>query len=294
MKLTSMLAMLFWLSFSLQASVAEQQMPISKTYFQMLDIQHFVKDKEIKILNTGEQDFLALVKEQTTGFSRGIAFIIPDINQPVAKQAAVNATYDQLNDYGWTSILLTMPSQESIEPPINLLEVQAELAKNPEQETNLDIKAFHQSDVYSEQFIENIEEKIEQRLNSAMELAKQHAGFYLFICEGKSCAWLTSLLQQERVTTPDALVMLGAHIPQADLNQALAMRVSKTEFPVLELYQDYDSSWVTNHVTTRRKLARKEFKTNYRQRKVPSHFGYLSRQQRTVKEIYGFLVASGM
>ena len=294
MKLVKAIALLSLISLSLNASFPEQQMPISQTHLQMLDIQHFVKDKEIKILKAGESDFLTLVKEQTTGFSRGIAFIIPDINQPIAKQAAVNSAYDQLNDYGWTSMLLTMPSQEPIEQPSNLLEEQASVTNDPNVDPNLSLKASFQQDFYSQTFIDDIETKIELRINSAIEMAKQHAGFYLYICQGKSCGWLTSLVEQNRIATPDALVMLGAHLPQDDLNQKFAQQISRTDFPILELYQDYDNAWVTEHLVDRRKFARKEFKTNYRQRRVSSHFGYLSQQKRTVKEIYGFLSAVGM
>ena len=88
--------------------------------------------------------------------------------------------------------------------------------------------------------------------------------------------------------------MLSAHIPQQNLTDSFNMQVSKTEFPVLDLYRDQDSSWVVNHIKDRRKLARKSFKTNYRQRKLYYGMDYTSQRERAVKEIYGFLTAVGM
>ncbi len=289
------------LSATANSSTYEQPLPINKAQLQSLDIQHFLKDKEIKTLSTEEYEFISLLKEESSGFPKGIAFILPDVEQSIGHQAAVSAVYDQLTEIGWTNMLITMPSPEVIAPEVNLWQAQNDLitqAQTPDSEPipdqNVTLKSFYIDDKYSAEYIENMEYAIEQRLKAAMEEAQQYPGFYLYICQGKSCTWLTNLIEQEKVEAPDALVMLSAHIPQQNLTDNFNMQVSKVEFPVLDLYRDQDSSWVVNHIQDRRKLARKSFKTNYRQRKLYYGMDYTSQRRRAVKEIYGFLTAVGM
>jgi hypothetical protein len=156
------------------------------------------------------------------------------------------------------------------------------------------VKAFHSEEKYSNEFVSNIEQDIAARMKAAMEAAQRYPGFYLYICQGKSCTWLTNLIAQEKIKAPDALVMLSAHIPQQTLTDNFNTQVSKAEFPILDLYKDRDNRWVTDHIKDRRKLARKSFKTNYRMRKLHFSMDYQSERKRAVKEIYGFLTAVGM
>lgn len=292
---------LILISAAASSSTYEQPLPINKAQLQSLDIEYFVKDKEIRTLATEEYEFISLLKEDSTGFPKGIAFIVPDVEQSIGHQAAVSAVYDELTNIGWTNMLITMPSPEIIAPEVNLWEQQQQLitqATTPDAEPipdqNLTLKSFYSEDKYSSNYLETMEMAIEQRMVAAMEAAQSYPGFYLYICQGKSCTWLTNLIEQEKIEKPDALVMLSAHIPQQDLTDNFNMQVSKTEFPVLDLYRDQDSTWVVNHVKDRRKLARKSFKTNYRQRKLYYGIDYTSQRQRAVKEIYGFLTSVGM
>ena len=283
------------------SSTYEQPLPISRAQLQSMDIQYFLRDKEIKTLQTEEYEFISLLKEESTGFPKGIAFIVPDVDQSIGHQAAVSAVYDQLTEIGWTNMLITMPSQEIVAPDVNLWQAQRDLiiqAQTPDSEPipdqNVQFKSFYSEDAYSTQYIESMELSIEERMKAAMEVAQQYPGFYLYICQGKSCTWLIDLIAQERIDKPDALVMLSAHIPQQNLTDSFNMQVSEAEFPVLDLYRDFDNNWVTKHVGDRRKLARKSFKTNYRQRKLYYGIDYNSQKKRTFKEIYGFLTAVGM
>jgi len=313
-------------------SAIEINLPVSQAEQQAADLRHFVRDREIKILDTDEESFITLMKEQSTGFAKGIAFIVPEVNQSIHRQAAISGLYDKLNDYGWTSLLLTMPSE--IEPVFgtrdetqpNASEQQASEAPtepasdndgstgqdstsmaandtstdtDPEAANrtinpNLDIKAFHRPDYYSQQTSDEMEQKITKRMQAAWKLANEYPGFFLVICQGKSCNWLTNLFIEQQELKPDALVMLSAHMPQSNLNEQFAEQLSKTEFPVLDLYQSNDNPWVLANVPWRKKMARKNYKTDYRQRQLYSGIDYYGQERRTIKEIYGFLTAVGM
>ena len=325
----------------------------SQAELQAADLQHFVRDREIKLLETDDETFITLMKEQTTGFAKGIAFIVPEINQSIHRQAAISSLYDKLNDYGWTSLLLTMPSdinpvfgydgkvikkslntdseeqeaegqtaegeepdasvdaeatdaaegQESAEqtasengdaPPESQSSAPSVVIVEPETNPNIDVKAFHRPAYYSSTDNAALKQIVAKRMAAAWQLANEHPGFFLVICQGKSCNWLTELFLEQEELNPDALVMLSAHMPQSDLNDLFAEQLSKTEFPVLDLYQSSDNPWVLANVPWRRKLARKNYKTDYRQRQLYTGIDYYGQERRTIKEIYGFLTAVGM
>ncbi|MDU0114469.1 DUF3530 family protein [Psychrosphaera aquimarina] len=306
------------------ASSVDHTAPISLSALQAIDIRHYVQDQEINILSLDDHDYLTLEKEETTGFPRGIAFIVPEINQPITQQPAIKMLYDNLTEYGWRSLLLTMPNLEQNNGSLHDVpkadteespsapdvsqspETSSTLPEEPGQEMaasndsqttaepNLNIKAFHQEDIYSEVENTKIEQEILKRVETAWQYAEQFPGYFIFICQGKSCAWLTSLFQQQKLMQPDALVMLSAHMPQSNLNRQFAQQLSETEFPVLELFKPMDNQWVTSAIHYRKKLARKNYKTDYRQRKLNSHVAFGDSNLRTVKEIYGFLTAVGM
>ncbi len=300
--------------------------PISQASMQYNDIQYFVRDKEIKTLQAGDIEFLSLLKEQTSGFAKGTAIIVPEINQSIHKQAAVSGTYDKLTELGWNTLLLTMPSEsepvhgamsavpdlattDTEQAPANATPEQADTespddestaAENAEQNpinmdgVSLNLKAFHQFAHYSEAKLDEVSEEIALRLQAAFELAGTYPGFYLVICQGKSCHWLSELFKSEGFQAPDAMIMLSAHMPDAEQNDRLAVNIAKTEYPVLDLYQDRDNPWVHQTIGERRIMARKNYKTNYRQRKLNSHFDFHGQGDRAIKEIYGFLTAVGM
>lgn len=306
------------------AEAVDHTPAISQTELQYIDIKHYVQEQEINVLRLDDGEYLTLVKEETTGFPRGIAFIVPEINQPITHQPSIKTLYDRLTDYGWRSLLLTMPTIEQLNGPVNDISKtnneaasnQAESSSisntNPQSQANselekdstdnsktvnnpnLNLKAFHQSRIFSTEASDAIEQQILARVQSALEYAEQFPGYFIFVCQGKSCAWLTSLFEKQQILQPDALIMLSAHMPQNDLNNLFSVRVSKSEFPVLELFKQIDNQWVTTAIERRRKLARKHFKTDYRQRQLTSHIAFGNNHQRTVKEIYGFLSAVGM
>lgn len=332
-KFASIVIAMFVTAFEV-AATASIDFPPSRSSWEYLDVQHYVQDREIKTLSTDdEKQFLALLKEQTTGFGKGTAIILPDINQSLQRQAAISKLYDQLNDYGWNSLLLTMPSvmepvfgapktddaeqseandsdnaaENSGQVEVGTILDQSEPTQTAsaddqttdsdsvsEPDPNINWKAFHRDNYFSEQTSELLQTQIQQRLQAAWQVAETYPGFFLLICQGKTCHWLTQLFADPNIPKPDALVMLSAHMPQTDLNQTLASQVSMMEFPILDLYLSQDNPWVNKIVLERRKMARKNYKTDYRQRQLFSSIDYQGQQRRTIKEIYGFLTAVGM
>ncbi|MBU2881548.1 alpha/beta hydrolase family protein [Psychrosphaera sp. B3R10] len=304
------------------ANAAEYVPPISKARQHAEDIRHFIADEQIKFLTAGDQEFIALFKEQTAGLTKGTAIIVPDIEQPIHKQAAISGLYDKLTDYGWNSLLLTMPDDLSqiieeettpatdenatdtvevgtVDEPSSS-EQQTESEVDPKTEVaektnpNLQLKSFYIDPIFTPEGSKKISTEIQRRLDAAWQLAASSPGYYLVICQGKSCAWITEIIAQNRQFLPDALIMLSAFMPQQNENKKLAESVANSDYAILDLYQYADNSWVLANVDMRKKLARKYFKVDYRQRKLHVGTNYYGQQSRILKEIYGFLSSVGM
>lgn len=317
------LGWLLLISFSYVNSVSATEMPVakSKARQQADDIRHFIPDQQIQFLEANEEEFIALFKEQTTGLTKGTAIIVPDLAQPIYQQAAISGLYDKLNHYGWNSLLLTMPDElsdilaenkdgnddtandetsENANVAIGTMEPENDLTDNTESNTkadvnpNWDLKSYYVEPAYTQDGFDKITANIKQRLEAARNFAANYPGYFMVICQGKSCAWLMSLFHNNELFQPDVLIMLSAFMPQKDYNQAFAEQLAASDFPVLDLYQQHDNSWVLSNIPLRKSLARKLYKVGYRQRQLFSGFNYYGQQSRTLKEIYGFITASGM
>lgn len=289
-------------------STLSEQLDIGSLLFQ--DLKRYIPEQNIKVLETASSNqFIALHKEQTTGIPKGIAFILPDINQTIFRQATTSALYQDLDNYGWTSISLTMPHITEIEAKFVDEQNQSNAQSDPEtpdtsangtaekENANSPNNYAEYQDVpttFDDSLNEQLELEIGERLDSAFNFARSFPGFYLMICEGKSCFWLTNLIEKNIVPQPDALIMIGAHMPQKELNLKFAEQVAKTEFPVLDIIFERSNHWAIAVKEWRQKMARKNFKTNYRQRELTYFFDYKDQQRRLIKEIYGFTVAVGM
>jgi hypothetical protein len=304
--------------------------PLKMAKMLFSDIQRYMPEYEFSTLKSqNNNDFIVLTKPQTSGLPRGIAYIIPDVNQSILRQAATNAVYNELSNAGWHSMLLTMPyfdeysaelSQVDSEPtePSAAQETNSEA---PESETagveelNDEQVETQNNALYNQlatdlpaQFSEKgqqpirtpelysdvVKAELTARIKSAITASADQPGFYLMICQGKSCVWLVESIVEGEVTRPDALIMLSAHFPEQKKNREFATTLAKTDFPTLDLYLSEDNHWVESVIEWRKKMSRRHFKTEYRQRKLFSSVNYQSQQQRVIKEIKGFLHAVGM
>jgi len=318
-------------------SQTTNQLSASSLLFQ--DLKRYIPEQNVRVLKTKKNEqFIALHKEETTGIPKGIAFILPDINQSIFRQAVTTALYKDLDNYGWTSLVLTMPSlpelkqawiNESDSPQENEQAANSDQSEqqgaaqstsnessqqtesqNDQQTENtddttsnveqaaLDPSLYAQledlSPTYESELSERIQKAIGERLESGFEFTSIYPGFYLMICEGQSCFWLNRLIAEQKIPEPDGLIMIGAYMPQADLNRAFADEVAKTEFPVLDIISANHNQWTHAIKKWRKKMARKNFKTNYRQRELTFFFDYRDQQRRMIKEIYGFTNAVGL
>lgn len=281
------------------------------------DISHFIPNNQIKFLPTGDQEFIALYQEQHAGLTKGTAIIVPDIEQPIYQQAAISSLYDKLNDYGWNSLLLTMPDSliEIIEddaasendtnneqPASTNTEVdtvadtadETAATESEAKDPNLQLKSYYTEPQYTEKNNGLIRDEIQRRLSAAFDFATTAPGYFLVICQGKSCAWLVDIITTSGQFNPDALIMLSAFMPQQDLNDKLAEQVSTSEFAILDLYQRSDNNWILKNVEQRKRLSKKNFKIDFRQRQMQIGVNYFGQQSRTLKEIYGFITYLGM
>ena len=298
-----------------------QHVPVAKEEWLTQDLQRYLPDHQIQTLQASDQPFITLLKEQTTGIPRGVAFLVPDINQSILKQAALSNLYQSLNDHGWTSLLLTTPNYQDIQQTalINEIGEQQTISaeststesdnatsanESPSDDTTQDSTTSNPKDFYNKTYqqpmalnqdeLTPLKQSLENRINATVEFAGQFPGFYLMVCEGKVCPMMVALIAEQKLPRPDALIMLSAYSLGTKANRDFATQLSITDYPILDLSQTWDNRWIEAHKPWRAKMARKNFKTDYRQRTLNSYYDYHGQQRRVIKEILGFLYSVGM
>ena len=315
---------------NVNALQTSQHVPVAHEEWLTQDLQRYLPDHQVQTLQASDQPFITLLKEQTTGIPRGVTFLVPDINQSVLKQAALSNLYQSLNDHGWTSLLLTMPNYQDIQQTALIDKIGDQQTGNAESistdsdnTTNSDTpsanssttdetkgeateastisnpndyynKAFQQPLALNQNELSPLKQALESRVNATVEFAGQFPGFYLMVCEGKVCPMMISLIAEQKLPRPDALIMLSAYSLGTEANRNFANQMSMTDYPILDLSQTWDNRWIEAHKPWRAKMARKNFKTDYRQRTLNSYYDYHGQQRRVIKEILGFLYSVGM
>lgn len=304
-------------SLSLHAQPIEHAAPISDDYIQQMDIYRFIDQAQIHQLGDPNERFITLLKEQETGFIKGTVFLFPDINQSLLTQVSRLSLYQQLPQHGWNALLAPLPAMtdsndaqdtSDIQPPNEQPEAATtdednadQQSEQPGEQQNEQIKLTEPSDfavtpsyVISQQQHQQMVDSLSKRSQLTQQLASQSSGYYVYVCHGKSCVWLMEGISNQQINPPDALIMLSAHIPNQQLNRNFNLKLAQSEFPILDIYQDADSPWVSHYLRDRHSQVKRQFKTDYRRRKLTSAFHYQGQQRRTVKEILGFLYAVGM
>ncbi|GAA5216134.1 DUF3530 family protein [Corallincola platygyrae] len=259
------------------------------------NLSRYDRDGELITLGQGDNAFQALKRDALTPQTKGVAILVPDWSVPPSQQQGVGYLSELMPNHGWVTIAITAPPQLHNPNYTSPLEKPEEIDTAREAPTpahpiqadewlNDEIRE-EQSEAYLTQII--------ARMDATVEESSKHPGFYLVIAQGSSAGWLTQLYEAKRLGPPDALINIGAYLPQHQMNIALAEAMAKTDIPVLDIYTRYDNRWVQDTVTLRPQLANKHFKLHYRQRELFGDVDMTRTDERLWKEIYGWLTYLG-
>jgi len=275
---------------------------------QRLDIQRHFHPEHFKSVPVGENEIFIVVGESSLPISKGAAVLVGETGRNGVSNMALASLAPYLNGFGWSTILVSAP-ELNFELPGSEPEAETESDNNQEsstppgsdpQRTANDLpppnqyipSEFAPTRISSAQF-EAQEQAFQILMNSVENERQSFPGFFLVIAQGTSAAWLTKMYADNALPLPDALVTLGINWPQQNLNEQLPEIISRTEVPILDIYNQFDNDWTRNSADTRRITTIKSLKLHYRQRELIGpqieHYqmDYLSR------EIHGWLTYLG-
>lgn len=206
--------------------------------------------------------FLLLQRENMTSFTKGTAILVPDWSQHAASPKHIDHLRQQLNDYGWHTLAIMPPSY-----PEHLL---------------------------SEDILQQYQLSLKARMEAAQRTAEQQSGVSIVIAQGSSAAVLNRLYAGKQLQEPAAFIMLGAYLPDQELNRQLAKAVASHQIPTLDINHQYDNPYVSSQLKLRQQLAKKQLKAIYRQRQIVGSGYHYDEQEWVLQEIYGWLTSVGL
>lgn len=296
---------------------AKVNAPKSREFWHITDIGHRLDPNKVKMLLAGTDEFAVVTREDFTGRTKGVAILLPDWNSSTNASVDLANLRVQLNDYGWVTMASTIPDKPGFQP-VAIPEASAptspdttapsdsaesEESSSPQQPAKSSalappFAATAQSTTLETQITSSIATTYRQllnlRINSLYQEAENYPGFFIVLTKGCTAASLMRLVAEQQIEPPEAIILISAFCPDPDVNEQLNLDIAQTNIPILELYRKTDSSWVTVAMPRRKKLAYKYFKPHYRQRELFSTHHSSKKQERLLKEVYGWLTKMGM
>ena len=207
---------------------------------------------------------LLLQRPAMTASRKGTVILLADSAEHAASPKHIDHLRQQLNDYGWDTL--------SVMPPDAAM-----LTGDGDGDA---IKQFQTA--------------VMQRISAAQQQARQQSGSVVIIAQGNSAAVLNQLYAAEQLPEPEALILLGAYLPDPQLNIELAKAIASHQIPTLDINHQYDNRFVNAHLALRQKWVNKQLKPVYRQRQIIGSGFNQDVQQWVLQEIYGWLTAVGL
>lgn len=237
------------------------QQAVSYSQLQVEDLTRQLPAAEISKIDAAEP-VLLLQRPAMTASRKGTVILLADSAEHAASPKHIDHLRQQLNDYGWDTL--------SIMPPDAAM-----LTGDGEA-------------------IAQFQTAVMQRISAAQQQARQQSGSVVIIAQGNSAAVLNQLYVAEQLPEPEALILLGAYLPDPQLNSELAKAIASHQIPTLDINHQYDNRFVNAQLALRQKWANKQLKPVYRQRQIIGSGLHQDVQQWVLQEIYGWLTSIGL
>lgn len=266
-----------------------------------LDIRNRVDADRFDTLLAGERELVLIVRESTTPITKGVAVLLGDAGQGPFSQHGLAPLAEQLNQYGWVTMIMPAPStaftplaEEDSDKPMS--PEQNDDAADPEGMTQPALPAPHARQAHgpiAKEHFEQHEQQLIEQMQAIVGRTQDYPGFFLVIASGTTSAWLTKIYAEQKIGSPDALIIISPFWPQRDLNNQLPTWVGDTDMPVMDVYSQWDNEWSASTVSQRNIAAQKAFKMHYRQRELIGQMRDTQQYAFLGKEIYGWLTYMG-
>ena len=247
------------------------------------DLKHYLPAHNVKPLLAGPDDYITLIKENSSAHNKGVAILLPDWQQGATNPKAINFLRKNLPLYGWTTISI-QPTSKPESYPSNAIKVDEQKKEN---KTVLD----------------NYKTKFAAMVNAVLSEANEYPGIIMIIAQGNHGAMIVDLLNQEDAQpsitqAPNALILLSSYLLTNEMlideaNTNFAKKLAASEYPVLDLYLKKDNHIVLYKMGQRLALSTQEMKAYYRQSQLNnSDMGYYPEKE-LLTQVNGWLRSIG-
>lgn len=246
------------------------------------DLTHYLPANRISPILAGPNDYLTLIDENQIANSKGVAILLPDWQQAAVNPKAINFLRTALPKRGWTTI--------SIQP-----------ANKPSDFPSKALKVIEQKKA-NKTIIDEYKDELATLINAVLTKSKEYPGIVIIIAQGNHGGLLVDIFDQQSTSQngmmPNALVLLSSYLLDShelidETNTAFAKKLANSEYPVLDLYLQYDNPIVLDKTAQRLVIAKQELKAYYRQRKINNTVTGYYPNQALLTQINSWLKAIG-
>jgi len=235
-------------------------LPISLEKQHKEDLTHYIPAKRVTPILAGPHDYLTLIDENTSVNNKGVAILLPDWQQGAVNPKAINFLRTALPKQGWTTISI-QPRSKPHNFPSKVLKVSEQKQAN-------------------KIIIDQYKTELAALIHAVLAKSKEYPGIVIMVAQGNHGAMLVDIFNQQKATketnTPNALILLSSHLFTSnelidEANTAFASALAYSEYPVLDLYLQYDNPIVLAKAEQRLVIAKQELKAYYRQRQLKNN-----------------------
>lgn len=252
-------------------------LPISLEKQHKEDLTHYIPANSVTPILAGPNDYLTLINENTSVNNKGVAVLLPDWQQGAVNPKAINFLRTALPKQGWTTISI-QPTSIPNDFPSKALKVDEQ-----KQENKL--------------IIDQYKTELAALISAVMTKSKEYPGIVIVIAQGNHGAMLVDIFDQQAATknsTPNALILLSSFLLTSnelinEANTTFAKTLANSEYPVLDLYLQYDNPIVLAKAAQRLLIAKQELKAYYRQRQLTNNASGYYPEQELLVQINGWL-----
>lgn len=247
--------------------------PVSIEQQHKEDLTRYLPANRVSPILAGPDDYLTLIDESTSVNNKGVAILLPDWQQGAVNPKAINFLRIVLPKQGWTTISI-QPANKPNNFPSRALKI------SEQQEANKNI-------------IDEYKNKLSALINAVLTKSKEYPGIVIIIAQGNHGAMLVDIFDQQsekqETTAPNALILLSSYLLNSnelvdETNTDFAKKIAYSEYPILDLYLQYDNPIVLDKAAQRLAIANQELKAYYRQRKINNTVtGYYPEQELLVQ-----------
>lgn len=228
--------------------------PISKSKQSKEDLQYYLSGDEITPILAGPDEYLTIISKNKYKHSKGVVILLPDWQQTIVSNNAINYLRSALTQQGWNTIAI-QPSEKPQE-----IEGFATLTSEEQQKEH-------------KKTLQNYQQKLSTLMKAVIKKARKYPGIFIVIAQGNHGAMLVNLYQQGENSAPSGLILLSSYMNSSaemleQANTTFAKTLAESSYPVLDLYLKLDHPTVNNKVKQRKSMAEQEMKIYYRQRQL--------------------------